>query len=128
VGTAGKCRVVGGNVVGTVEGLHYTDDVWKAMTPEQKSKVVELRQAKKQERAVRAVSSSTAGPIPMDVSDQLQTLMRAVQSLDSSKDSGRRSSGRHSSSRRHGDGSWSRSSSRSHGSHRLGAHAGRRKC
>ncbi len=46
--TAGKCRVVGGKVVETVEGLHYTDDVWKAMTPEQKSKVVELRKAKKQ--------------------------------------------------------------------------------
>ena len=58
--TAGKCCVVGGKVVGTVEGLHYTDDVWKAMTPEQKSKVVKLHKAKKQERAVRAVSSSTA--------------------------------------------------------------------
>jgi hypothetical protein len=125
--TAGKCRVVGGKVVGTVEGLHYNDDVWKAMTPEQKSRVVELRKAKKQERAVRAVSSSTAGPVPMDVSDQLESLTRAVQSLDSSKESGRRSADRHSGSRRRGDVSRSRSSSRSHGSHRSGAHAGRRK-
>ena len=125
--TAGKCRVVGGKVVGTVEGLHYSDDVWKAMTPEQRSKVVELRKAKKQERDVRAVSSSTAGPVPMDVSDQLQSLTRAVQSLDSSKDSGRRSADRPSDSRRGGEGSRSRSSSRSHGSHRSGAHAGRRR-
>ncbi len=125
--TAGKCRVVGGKVVGTVEGLHYSDDVWKAMTPEQRSRVVELRKAKKQERAVRAVSSSTAGPVPMDVSDQLQSLTRAVQSLDSSKDAGRRSADRHSESRRGGEGSRSRSSSRSHGSHRSGAHAGRRR-
>jgi hypothetical protein len=61
---AGKCRVVSGKVVGTVEGLHYSDEIWKAMSPEQKSKVVELRKAKKNERAVRAVSSSTAGPVP----------------------------------------------------------------
>ena len=61
--------MVGRKVVETVEGLHYTDDVWKAMSPEQKSKVVELRKAKKQEHAMRAVGSSTAGPIPMDVSD-----------------------------------------------------------
>jgi hypothetical protein len=87
--TAGKCRVVGGKVVGTMEGLHYTDDVWKAMTPKQKSKVVELRKAKKQERAMRTVSSSTAGPVPMDVLDQLESLTCAIQSLDSSKDSGR---------------------------------------
>ena len=125
--TAGKCRVVGGKVVGTVEGLHYSDDVWKAMTPAQKSRVVELRKAKKQERAVRAVSSSTAGPVPIDVSDQLHSLTRAVQSLDSSKDSGRRSADRHSESRRGGGGSRSRSSSRSHGTHQSGAHAGRRK-
>ena len=125
--TVGKCRVVGGKVVGTIEGLHYTDEVWKAMSSEQKSKVVELRKAKKQGRGVRAVSSSTAGPVPMDVSDQLESLTRAVQSLDSSKDSGRRSTDRHSDTRRGGGGSRSRSSSRSHGSHRSGAHAGRRK-
>jgi hypothetical protein len=125
--TAGKCRVVGGKVVGTLEGLHYTDEVWKAMTHEQKGRVVELRKANKQSRAVRAVSSSTAGPVPMDVSDQLESLTRAVQSLDSSKDSGRRSADRHSNSRRGGGGSRSRSSSRSHGSHQSGAHAGRRK-
>ncbi len=114
-------------MVGTVEGLHYTDEVWRAMSSEQKTRVVELRKANKQNRAVRAVSSSTAGPVPMDVSDQLESLTRAVQSLDSSKDSGRRSTDRHSESRRGGGGSRSRSSSRSHGSHRSGAHAGRRK-
>ena len=119
--------MVGGKVVGTVEGLHYSDEIWKAMSPEQKSKVVKLRKAKKNERAVRAVSSSTAGPVPMDVSDQLQSLTRAVQSLDSSKDGGCRSADRHSDSRRRGDGSRSGSSSRSRGSHQSGAHAGRRK-
>jgi hypothetical protein len=125
--TAGKCRVVGGKVVGTIEGLHYTNDVWKAMTPKQKSKVVELHKAKKPEHAMQAVSSSTAGPVPMDVSDQLGSLTHAVQSLDSSKDSGRRSLDCHSSSCRRGDVSRSRSSSRSHGSHQSGVHAGRRK-
>ncbi len=80
----------GRKVVGTIEGLHYTDEVWKAMSSEQKSRVVKLRKANKQSRAVRAVSSSTAGPVPMDMSDQLESLTRAVQSLDSSKDSGRR--------------------------------------
>ena len=124
--TAGKCRVVGGKVVGTVEGLHYTNEVWQAMSSEQKSRVVELRKAK-QSHAVRAVSSSTAGPVPMDVSDQLESLTRAVQSLDSSKDPGRRSADRHSESRREGEGSRSRSSSRSRGTHQSGAHAGRRK-
>jgi len=34
--------------------------------------VVELRKAKKQERAVRAVSSSTAGPVPMDVFERIK--------------------------------------------------------
>ena len=122
--TTGKCRVVGGKVVGMVEGLHYTDEIWKAMSKEQKAKVAELCKARSNERALKAACTAPAGTIPMDVSDQLQTLTCAVQSLDSSRDSGRRSTDRHSSSRRRG--TQLRSSSRSHGSHQLGAHAGHR--
>jgi hypothetical protein len=124
--TVGKCRVVGDKVVGTLEGLHYSEDIWKAMSKEQRDKVVELRKAKGTGRAVHAATTTNAGPVPMDVSDQLQTLTRAVQSLDSSRDDGRRSTDRQPSSRRRGDGSRSGSSSRSHGFHQSGAHARRR--
>lgn len=124
--TAGNCRVVGDKVVGTIEGLHYREDIWKAMSKSQKERVVELRKAKSAGRAVKATATTTAGTVPTDVSDQLQTLTRAVQSLDSSRDDGRRSADRHSTSRRRDENSRSRSSSHSHGTHRSGAHAGRR--
>ena len=97
--TAGKCHVVGNKVVGTIEGLHYKEDIWKAMSKEQKDKVVELRKAKSAGSAMKAATTNTAGTIPMDMSDQLQTLTCAVQSLDSSRDGGRRSMDRHTSSR-----------------------------
>jgi hypothetical protein len=32
--TAGKCCLVDGKVVGTNEGLHHIEDIWKAMTSE----------------------------------------------------------------------------------------------
>ena len=38
--------MVGDKVVGTLEGLHYSEDIWKAMSKEQRDKVVELRKAK----------------------------------------------------------------------------------
>jgi hypothetical protein len=44
--TAGKCHAVGNKVVGTIKGLHYKEDIWKAMSKEQKDKVGELRKAK----------------------------------------------------------------------------------
>ena len=91
--------MVSDKVVGTLEGLHYKEEIWKAMSKEQKDKVVELRKAKSSGRAVKAATTTTAGPVPMDVSDQLQTLTRAVQSLDSSRVGGRRSIDRHASSR-----------------------------
>ena len=81
--------MVGDKVVGTLEVLHYKEDIWKAMSKEQRGKVVELRKAKSAGCAVKAATTSTAGPVPMDVSDQLQTLTCAVQSLDSSRDGGR---------------------------------------
>jgi hypothetical protein len=124
--TAGKCHVVGDKVVGTIEGLHYKEDIWKAMSQEQRDKVVELHKAKSAGRAVKAATMTTAGSVPMDVSDQLQTLTRAVQSLDSSIDGGRRSTDRQTSSHRCGERSRSRSSSRLHGSHQSREHAGRR--
>jgi hypothetical protein len=122
--TAGKCHVVGDKVVGTIEGLHYKEEIWKAMSKEQREKVVELRKTKSTGRAVKAATTSTAGPVPMDVSDQLQTLTRAVHSVDSSRDGGRRSTDRQTNSRRRGEHSRSRSSSRSHGSHQSREYAG----
>ena len=112
--------------MGTIEGLHYKEEIWKAMSKEQKDKVVELRKAKSAGCAVKAAATTTAGTIPMDVSDQLQTLTCAVQSLDSSRDGGCRSTDRQTSSRQRGKRSRSRSSSHSHGTHQSRAHAGRR--
>ncbi|KAL3786440.1 hypothetical protein HJC23_011021 [Cyclotella cryptica] len=72
--TTGKCHVVGGKVVGTVEGLHYTDEIWKAMSKEQKAKVAELRQARSNERAVKAASTAPADVllIPAEIVDAVQ--------------------------------------------------------
>jgi hypothetical protein len=125
--TVGKCRVVGDKMVGTIEGLHYKEEIWKAMSKEQKEKVVELCKVKSTGRAVKAATTATAGTVLMDVSDQLQILTRAVKSLDSSRDSGCQSADCPASSHRRGDRSRSRSSSRSHGSHQSGAHAGCRR-
>jgi hypothetical protein len=77
-GQTGKCRLVGDKVVGTLEGLHYKEEIWKAMSKEQKEKVLELRKVRGNERAVKAASSTASGTVPMDVSDQLQTLTRVV--------------------------------------------------
>ena len=91
--------MVGDKVVGTIEGLHYKEEIWKAMSKEQKEKVVELRKARSAGRAVKAASTASAGPVPMDVSDQLQTLTRAAQSLDPSRDGGHMTTDHHTSSR-----------------------------
>ena len=40
--TTGKCRIDGGKVVGTIEGLHYEEDTWNVMSPMQKVEVVHL--------------------------------------------------------------------------------------
>jgi hypothetical protein len=123
--TAGKCHKVGNEVVGTLEGLHYKEDIWKAMSREQRDKVVELRKAKSADLALKAATTTTAGHILMDVLDQLQTLTRAVQSLDSSRNGGCWSTDCQTSSHRSGKHSRSRSSSRLHGSRQSRAHAGR---
>ena len=70
--------MVGDKVVATIEGLHYKEDIWKAMSKEQKDKVVELHKAKSAGRAVKAATTTPAGTVPMDVLDQLHTLTRAV--------------------------------------------------
>ena len=91
--------MVGDKVVETIEGLHYKEDIWKAMSKEQRDKVVELRKAKSAGRAVKAATTTTTGPVPMDVLDQLQTLTCAVQSLNFSRDGGRQSTDCQTSSR-----------------------------
>jgi hypothetical protein len=90
--------MVGNKVVGVTEGLHNKEEIWNAMSKEQKDKVVELRKAKSARRAVKAATTTTPGTVSMDVSDQLQTLTCVVQSLDSSRDGVRRSMDRHISS------------------------------
>jgi hypothetical protein len=66
--------VVGTKVVGTIEGLYYKEEIWKPMSKEQKEKVVEPCKAKSTGRTVKAATTTTAGTVPMDVSDQLQML------------------------------------------------------
>ena len=127
--TTGKLRLVDGKVVGTIEGLHYSEELWKAMTSEQRAQCLSLRRSRRDNRTAKATSTAGSGPVPMDVSGQLETLTRAVQSLDSNREGGPRSSGSHASPRRRGSGSHDRerSSSRSRGSHQSGAHEGRRR-
>jgi len=45
--TAAKCRLVDGKVVGTIKGLHYSEDIWKATTSEQKVQVLSPVKEKK---------------------------------------------------------------------------------
>ncbi len=45
--------MVGDKVVGTIEGLHYKEEIWKAMSKEQREKVVDLCKAKSAGRAVK---------------------------------------------------------------------------
>ena len=123
--TTGKCRLEGGKVVGTLEGLHYEEGIWNAMTPAQKSEVIRLRRRPAQ-RSVQ-VATTTGTDVPMsDVSDSIVRLTRAVESLETSRDGDGRSHGSHSGSRRRGDRSRSGSSSRSRRTHQSGAHSGRR--
>jgi hypothetical protein len=81
--TAGKCHLVDGKVVGTIEGLHYSEDIWKAMASEQKMQVLSLHKEKSAKHSVKAMSTAGSGSAPMDSSDQLATLTRVVQSLNS---------------------------------------------
>ena len=88
--------MVGGKVVGTMEGLHYSDEIWKAMSKEQKAQVAELRKARKNERAVKAASTAPDDNTQMEVvSDHLENLTHVVQSLDSSRDRGHWSGDHH---------------------------------
>ena len=70
-------------VAGTIEGLHYSKDIWKAMTSEQKALVLSLHKEKSAQRSVKATSTARSGTAPMGVSNQLAALTQAVQSLDS---------------------------------------------
>ena len=70
-------------MVGAIEGIHYSIEIWQAMTSEQKVQVLSLCKEKSVRCSVKVTSSVGSGPIPMDISDQLATLTRAVQSLDS---------------------------------------------
>jgi hypothetical protein len=56
--TAEKCRLVDGKMVGTIEGLHYTKDIRKAMTSEQKVQVLWLHKNKSARCAVKVMSTA----------------------------------------------------------------------
>jgi hypothetical protein len=71
--TTGKLRLADGKVVGTIEGLHYSEELWKAMTPEQRAQCLSFCKAKSASRTVKAASTAGSGTIPMDVSG-LQSL------------------------------------------------------
>ncbi len=90
--------MVGNKVVRTIEGLHYKEEIWKAMSKEQKDKAEELCKPRSAGHAVKAASTAPAGPIPMNVLDQLQMLTCTVQSLDSRRDCGHWSTDHHTSS------------------------------
>ena len=92
LGSAARLAIKWG---GTIEDLRDKEEIWKAMSKEQKDKVVELHKAKSTGCAVKDASIAPTGTAPIDVSDQLQTLTCAVQSLDSSRDGGRQSTVTH---------------------------------
>jgi transposase-like protein len=83
-----KPHLVDRNMEGTIEGLRYSKELWKAMTSEQEVQVLLLCKSKDAMCAVKLSNTAAAGsePIPMYVSDQLATLTCAVQSLDSNRE------------------------------------------
>ena len=72
--TAGKCRLVDGKVVGTIEGLHNSEDIWKTMTSEQKAQILSLCKEKSVRRSAKVTNTARSGTAPMDMFDQLVTL------------------------------------------------------
>lgn len=86
--------------MGTIQGFHYSKEVWKVMTKEQGVKVVEHRKAKSDVQAVKAANTTQAGPVLMDiVLDKLENLTHAIKSLDSNRETDQLSADHHNSSR-----------------------------
>jgi hypothetical protein len=71
--TTGKLCLVDRKVVGTLEGLHYYEELWKAMTPEQRAQCLLLHKAKSANCMVKSASTAGSGPVPVDVSGQLES-------------------------------------------------------
>ena len=81
--TAKKCCLEGGKVVGNLEGLHFDETIWKAMSREQRDNVLLLYQAKSATRTAIVVTTSlTAAPLS-EMSDKIELLTRAFKSLES---------------------------------------------
>ena len=93
--TTGKCRMEGGKVVGTLEGLHYEEGIWNAMTTAQKSEVMQLHR-KPVQRSVQAATSSGTNVPMSDVSDSIVRLTRAIKSLETLREGNGHSHGSHS--------------------------------
>ena len=76
-----------GKVVGTIEGLHYSLEIWSAMSAEQRRQVLELHQTKPLSgRGVKAATTSGANTRCTAVSDSISQLTCAVKSLELSRD------------------------------------------
>jgi hypothetical protein len=111
--TAWKCGLESRKVVGTLEGLHYDETIWKTMSREQRDKVLSLFQAKSSTRVAKAAKTSLSAAPLSEVSDKIESLSRTVKSLESNRDGDHWSSDHQPSSCRCKSHSWSRSSSRS---------------
>ncbi len=68
--------------MGTIEGLYYDKSILMAMTKEQRDKAVALRQAKSSQRAAKAAMTLGLTVHISKVSDKIDKLARAVNSLD----------------------------------------------
>lgn len=84
---ARKCHVENGRVVGTVEGLSYSKEIWSAMSVKQRKQVMELQQLKPSSGCgVKAATSSGADAQLTTIMDSISQLTRAVKSLESTWD------------------------------------------
>ena len=83
--TTGKCRIESGKVVEMLEGLHYKEGIWNAMTTVQKSKVICLHRRLVRRSVQVATTSGTNVPMS-DVSDSITRLTRAIESLETSRE------------------------------------------
>lgn len=86
--TKGKCRLEGGKVVGTLEGLHYEENIWMAMIRKQREKVVALRKSTGSKRVIAAATTSGSEIPASAVADSVAKLATAVEALGKGKHCG----------------------------------------
>ena len=72
--------------MGTLEGLHYKEGIWNAMSKVQKSEVIWLHRNRLAQRSVQAATTSGTNVPMSDVSDSIVRPTRAVESLETSRE------------------------------------------